>query len=81
MAEQGRAQRVQAGEGQLHLGLDARRPCDLASHRSCRQVPQECGLADARLAAEDQHVTLARAHTRDQPIEHTALADAVEQTG
>ena len=39
-AEQGRAQRVQAGEGELHLGLDARRPGDLASPCSCRQVPQ-----------------------------------------
>ena len=80
-AEQGRAQRVQAGEGELHLGLDARRPDDLASPCSRRHVPQQGGLADARLAAENQHVTLARADTRDKSIEHAALADAVEQAG
>ena len=78
-AEQGRAQRVQAGEGELHLGLDARRPGDLASPCSGWQVPQQGGLTDARLAAEDQHVTPARADTRDKLIEHAALADAVEQ--
>ena len=34
-----RAQRMQAGERELHLGLDARRPGDPASLRGCRQVP------------------------------------------
>ncbi len=77
--EQGRAQRVQPGEGELHLGLDARRPGDPASICGGRQVPQEGGLADARLAAEDQHMTPACADARDKSIEHVALADAVEQ--
>ena len=72
---------MQTGEGELHLGLDAGRPDDLASLCSCRQVPQEGGLTDARLAAENQHVTLTGADTRDKAIEHAALADAVEQTG
>ena len=80
-AEHGRAQRVQAGEGELHLGLDARRPGDPASLGGRRQVPQQGGLADARLAAQDQHPALARAHTRDESFQHVALADTVEQTG
>ena len=46
-----------------------------------RQVPQQGGLADARLAAEDQHAALARPHARDEPLEHVALAVAVEQPG
>jgi hypothetical protein len=78
-SEHGRAQRMQAGEWKLHLGLDACRPGDPASLRGCRQVPQECGLADARLAAQDQHAALARAHSRDESFQHVALGDAVEQ--
>ena len=34
-----RAQRMQARERELHLGLDARRPGDPASRRGCRQMP------------------------------------------
>ena len=78
-AEHGRAQRMQAGERELHLGLDARRPGDPASLRGCRQVPQQRGLADPRLAAQDQHAALARAHSRDESFQHVALADTVEQ--
>jgi hypothetical protein len=44
-------------------------------------VSQEGGLTDARLAAENKHVALAGAHTRDKSIEHAAFANAVEQTG
>ena len=78
-AEHRRAQRVQAGEGELHLGLDARRPGDPAALRGRRQVPQQGGLADPRLAAQDQHAALARAHSRDESLQHVALADTVEQ--
>ena len=70
---------MQAGEGELHLGLDARRPGDPASLRGGRQIPQQGGLADSRLAAEDQHTTLTRAHFRDELIQHVALAATVEQ--
>jgi hypothetical protein len=77
--EHGCAQRVQAGECELHLGLDACRPGDPASPRASRQVPQQGGLADARLAAEDQHTALARAHARDESFQHVALVVTVEQ--
>ena len=73
------AQRVQAGECELHLGLDPRYPGDPASLRDARQIPQQGGLADSRLAAEDQHTTVTRARFRDEPIQHLALADTVEQ--
>ena len=78
-AEHRRAQRVQAGVGELHLGLDARRPRDPASRGGRRQVPQQRGLADPRLAAQDQHPALPRAHSRDEALEHVALSDTVEQ--
>jgi hypothetical protein len=41
-------------------------------------VSQEGGLADARLAAQHQHPTLARAHSRDESFQHVALANTVE---
>ena len=66
--EHRRAQRVQAGERELHLGLDAGRAGDPASLRRRRQVPQQGGLPDPRLAAEDQHAALARAHARDESV-------------
>ena len=74
-----RAQRMQAGECELHLGLDACRAGDPASLRGCRQMPEQGGLADPRLAAEDQHTALARAHSRDESFQHVALAGTVEQ--
>jgi hypothetical protein len=44
-------------------------------------MPQQGGLADARLAAEDQHTTLTRAHSPDEFIQHVALAATIEQPG
>lgn len=73
------AQRMQAGECELHLGLDPRYPGDPASLRDVRQMPQQGGLADSRLAAEDQHTTATRARFRDESIQHLALAVTVEQ--
>jgi hypothetical protein len=70
---------MQAGEGELHLGLDPRYPGDSASFRDGRQIPQQGGLADARLAAKDQHTTLTRPRFRDEPIQHLALAATVKQ--
>ena len=78
-AEHRRAQRVQAGVGELHLGLDARRPGDPEPLRGRRQVPQQGALADPRLAAQDQHPALARTHARDESLQRVALADTVEE--
>jgi hypothetical protein len=79
-AEHRCAQPVQASERELHLGLDARGPRDAASLRGGRQVPQQCGLADPRFAAEDQYTTLPSAHSRDEAIQHAALAATVKQS-
>jgi hypothetical protein len=73
------AQRVQAGECELHLGLDPRYPGDPASLRDARQIPQQDGLTDSRLAAEDQHATATRARFHDESIQYLALAVTVEQ--
>ena len=78
-AEHRRAQRVQAGVRELHLGLDACRPGDPAALRRRRQVPQQGGLADSRLAAQDQHPALARTHSGDESLQHVALTDTVDQ--
>jgi hypothetical protein len=40
---------------------------------------QQGGLADSRLAAENQHTALTRAHSRDELIQRTAFAGTVEQ--
>ena len=70
---------MQARECKLNLGLDACRPGDPASLRGGGQVLQQSGLADSRLAAEDQHTALARVHSRDEAFQHVALADTVKQ--
>jgi hypothetical protein len=38
------------------------------------------GLADSRLAAENRHAALARAHSREESLQHVALAGTTEQT-
>jgi hypothetical protein len=73
------AQLVEPGERQLHVGLDAGRSRDAASGRALHQVLQQRGLADPRLAAQDQHLTLARPHARQQPIQRLALAAPATQ--
>ncbi len=70
---------MQAGEGKLHLGLGARRPGDPASLGGGRQMPQQGGLADSGLAAQDQHATFTRAHARDETIKHVTLAATVKK--
>jgi hypothetical protein len=70
---------MQAGIGELHLGLDPRYPCDLASLRDGRQIPEQGGLANASLTAQDQHTTLARTRFYYESIQHLALAVTIEQ--
>ena len=55
LAEQRRAQLVQAGERELHLRLDPDGPRDAAARRRCStQVVQQRGLADPGVAAQHQ---------------------------
>jgi magnesium-transporting ATPase (P-type) len=56
--------------------------CSSASARRTAKGWEQAGdpsLSDSRLAAEDQHATLARADTRDEPVEHVALLGTIEQ--
>ena len=78
-AEHRRAELMQPRERQLHLGLDPGDPRDAEARRLPRAVVQERRLADARLAAEDQHRALAAAHVLQQPVERLALAGSPQQ--
>jgi hypothetical protein len=49
---------MQPRERELHLGLDARRSRDARPRRLLADVLEQRRLADPRLAAQDQHLTL-----------------------
>jgi hypothetical protein len=74
-----RGHRLQTRERELHLGLDAGHAGDAASLRGRRQLLQEGRLADARLAAKDQHTALTGAYARDEPFQHVALGGTAEK--
>ena len=67
-----RAQLMQAGEGQLHLRLDAQRAHHPAARRLPGQVVQQRGLAHARLAADHQHPALTGPDGLDEPAERAS---------
>ena len=72
------------GERQLHLRLYARELRNPEAGRLTRDVSQQRGLADARFAADDHGLALARANARQKSIEHLALdgpADEPWSTG
>ena len=66
-------------ERQLHLGLDAGELRDPEAGRLARGVAQQRGLADARLAADDQGLALTLADPRQQSIEHVALGGSAHE--
>jgi hypothetical protein len=72
---------MQSRERQLHLGLDPADPGDAKGGRLLSAVLQEGGLADARLAADDQDRTLAAADVLQQPVERLAFAGSSQQDG
>ena len=74
-----RAELMQPGVRELHLGLDARRQRDTTARRAFEQVLQQRGLPDPGLAAQDQHRACARAQLLQQPIQHPALAAPTPQ--
>ena len=75
------AELVEAAVGQLHLGLNARRPCDVPALDTAGQVAQQRALADPSLAAQDQHPTLTFSHTVDQSMEGLAFAPPPYERG
>ena len=62
------AQLMKPGECQLHLGLDTRGMHDPAARRVGQDVVEQGGLADAGLAAQDDHAAGPIAGTRDQGL-------------
>ena len=82
--EHRRAQLMQPRERQLHLRLDAGDLRDPEARRLPSAVVQERGLADARLAADDQDRALAAADVLQQPVERLDarwLAPATQADG
>ena len=73
VAEHRRAQLVQAGVGELHLGLHAGDLGDAEAGGLAGGVAQQGRLADARLAADHQHRALSVAHVVEQLIEDLSL--------
>ena len=63
--EQRRAQLMQAGERQLHLGLHPAARATVRSGRGRDEVLEQRRLADPGLAAQDQRAALAPAERRD----------------
>src|SRR3954454_8580404 len=79
--EQWRAELMQAGERKLHLRLN---PCDLRDVKVGRlpnRMPQQRGLADARLTANNEHSALPTARTRQQLFEQFTLAGPAQEPG
>jgi hypothetical protein len=56
MADERQAELMQPGERRLHLGFDARRADYVTTPSPLGQIVQERRLADARLAADDEHL-------------------------
>ena len=77
--EHRRAQLVQPGERELHLGLDARDPGDAALRGPLGDVLQQRGLADPRLAAQDQHRALPGPDALQLTVQHLALVASTSQ--
>jgi len=78
--QQGRAQLMQDGERQFHLGLNARRPHHAALRRALLHVVQQNSLADSRLTAQDQHPALTGPHLSQQPVKRRLLGPPAAQS-
>ena len=66
-------QLMHSRERQFHLGLYAGELRNLEASRLACGVAQQRGLADARLAADDQRLARTRADPRQESIEQVAL--------
>ena len=67
------AQLLNRRVGQLHLALDAGGAGDPKPIRCLDRVPEQCRLADARLAAHDQGSSVTAARAVQQPVKHLPL--------
>ena len=82
LREHRRAELVQSGEGQLHLGLDTRDLRDSEAGRLPGAVAQERRLAHSGLTTDDEDRALAATGIVQQPVEHATLGGpAAERRG
>src|SRR5205814_1445369 len=75
----GGTQLMYSRERQFHLGLDAGELHHAEAGRLACGVTQQRGLADARLAADDQRLALTRTYPRQKPIEQLTLGVPAHQ--
>jgi 3-oxoacyl-[acyl-carrier protein] reductase len=78
-AQHRRAELMQSGERQLHLGLDPSDPRHAETGCLPRAVVQKRCLADTRVAPDDQDRALAGADVLQQPVEQLALIGSAQQ--
>ena len=78
--DQRRTQLLEAGEGQLHVGLHARHVDAAESLGLLREVGEQRGFSDTCLAAEHQHLAAARSDGRYQTPKRLAFAVATAKT-
>ena len=76
----GPAELVQAGVGELHLGLDAGSAGDPAAGRAVEKEIEQRRLADPGLAAQHQDPATARLHGGDEAGQRLAFASSSQQT-
>ena len=79
LPEERPAEQVQRGERKLQLGLDSDDLDATATGGPMRDVLEQGGLADPRLAAEDNRVAPAAAHPVQGVVERLPLAGASAQ--
>jgi hypothetical protein len=77
----GAQQALQRGERQGELGLDALRLQDQHAVRTCRDVRQQGGLADAWVTAQDERTTTRSVRIGDELGEARALSRASVEHG
>ena len=68
-----RAQLMQSGKRQLHLGLDARDLREPKTGRLPRRVAHQGRLSDAGLTSNDEYRALAASHIPEEPVQRFAL--------
>jgi hypothetical protein len=56
---------VQTRVGELHLGLDTRRPRDPDAGRAAREMVEQRCLTSPRFASKNEHPALPRPHGRE----------------
>jgi hypothetical protein len=79
--EQRTAERMQAGVRQLHLGLDTGCAHSAVSGGTFEQVPQQLGLPDPRLTAQDEGGAVPTLGALQEVVESAALVSPPDHPG